>query len=331
MGRAAVDEIHEQLRTVYAGLPPLTFVPRRLWWQRVMFGLFGRSRCVPGVRARDRAVGSRAAGEVGVRVYLPEGELERGPGPALLWFHGGGLIIGRPRVDERRCSEFARDLAMPVVSVRYRLAPRHPFPAALDDALAAWTWLVSAGAAELGVDPARVAVGGESAGGGLAACLAQRLADGDRGQPRAQVLIYPMLDDRTASRRELDALDHALWNNRSNHTGWSAYLGAEPGGEGSKAPPAYASAARRLDAAGGLQGLAPAWIGVGTHDLFWDECLAYAAGLDAAGVECKLERVVGGFHGFPTLAPKLPLSRAFHRAQVEFLRERLSPLEGAEP
>jgi acetyl esterase/lipase len=166
------------------------------------------------------------------------------------------------------------------------------------------------------VDPARVAVGGASAGGGLAACLAQRVRDAGGAQPAAQLLVYPMLDDRTAARRELDGAGYRVWTNRSNRAGWAAYLGREPG---AREAPAYAAAARRGD----LGGLPPAWIGVGALDLFLDEDRAYAARLEAAGVATELFEVPGAPHGFDALAPDVPLARAFLARQTAFLRARV--------
>jgi acetyl esterase/lipase len=263
----------------------------------------------PGVEARDLVeAGAR------VRVYRPHAGAS---GAALLWLHGGGLIVGTPRMDDARCGAWARELGLVVASVDYRLAPEHPFPAALDDAHTAWGWL-QASAAALGVDPARVALGGASAGGGLAASLAQRLRDEGAVRPAAQLLLYPMLDDRTAARRELDDAGHLVWHNRSNRAGWSAYLGSPPG-----APelPAHAAAARCDD----LRGLPPAWIGVGDLDLFLDEGRAYAERLDRAGVAVVLHEVAGAPHGFDALAPHAPLARAFAARQLAFLRGRLVP------
>jgi acetyl esterase/lipase len=246
---------------------------------------------------------------VPVRVYRPKSAASGG---ALLWLHGGGLIVGRPAMDDARCTAWARDLGLVVVSVDYRLAPEHPFPAALDDANGAWAWLQNV-AAGLGVDPERVAVGGASAGGGLAACLTQRLRDAGGTSPAAQLLVYPMLDDRTAARRELDAAGHLVWHNRSNRAGWSAYLGGAPG---MSDVPAYAVAARRTD----LSGLPPAWIGVGALDLFLDEDRAYASRLEAAGVATELHEVPGAPHAFDGFAPEVPLARAFAASQAAFLQ-----------
>jgi acetyl esterase/lipase/GNAT superfamily N-acetyltransferase len=299
--------LHPDLRTAR-----LAAIPFHWRWALPLWRLGSRlakPQVGPGVDVRDHAEPG-----VAVRVYRPR---EVATGAALLWLHGGGLIVGRPHMDDGRCGAWARELGLVVVSVDYRLAPEHPFPAALDDAHAVWGWLQGFAAA-LGVDPARVAVGGASAGGGLAASLAQRLCDEGGVQPAAQLLVYPMLDDRTAAHRELDDGGHLVWSNRSNRAGWSAYLGRSPGGPDL---PAYAAAARRAD----LRGLPPAWIGVGDLDLFLEEDRAYAGRLARAGVAVTLHEVAGVPHGFDALAPEVSPSRAFAAAQVTFLRGRLVP------
>ena len=218
-------------------------------------------------------------------------------------------------MDDGRCAELVRELGIVVVSAYYRLAPKHPFPAAVDDCRAAWGWLQS-NLQELGIDSSRVGVGGESAGGGIAASLAQRLHDEGGLQPACQLLVYRMLDDRTAARRELDSPQHMVWTNRSNLTGWSSYLGSAPGGA---SVPEYAVPARRED----LSGLPPAWIGVGNLDLFLEEDREYARRLNEAGVPCRLDEFPGAFHGFLVVAPDAPISRAGLEAQLVFLREHL--------
>jgi len=252
-------------------------------------------------------------GEVRVRVFRPR---EQKPSGALLWLHGGGLIVGNPRQDDRRCSRFARELGIVVVSPYYRLAPRHPFPCALDDAWSVWHWLQDH-LPDLGVDSTPMMVGGESAGAGVAASLAQRLHDEGGPEPAAQLLVYPMLDDRTAANRELDAIDHLVWNNRSNRLGWSSYLGCEPGSE---VVPRYAVPARRAE----LGGLPPAWIGVGSLDLFLDEVRQYAHRLQKAGVACELHETEGACHGFLAIAPSASISRESTASQLAFLRKHLA-------
>ena len=140
-------------------------------------------------------------------------------------------MVGSARTNDVTCGQICRTLGLTVVSVDYRLAPEHPFPVPSDDCLAGWHWL-QRHAASLGVDPHRVALGGASAGGGLAAGLAKRLLDAGGVQPIAQLLLAPMIDDRTAARRDLDAVKHFVWNNRMNRSAWRAYLGREPGSDG---------------------------------------------------------------------------------------------------
>ena len=253
----------------------------------------------------------RDDGPVPVRVYRPP----TGRGAGLAWFHGGGLMLGTPGMDDARCAALARDAGVTVVAPAYRLAPEHRFPAALDDAHVAWTWLVRDDGAE-GLDPTRIAVGGASAGAGLAACLAQRLRDEGGARPAAQLLVYPMLDDATAARRELDAVGHLVWTNRANRAGWRAYLGGPPGADD---VPRYAAAARHDD----LRDLPPTWIGVGTLDLFLDEDRAYAERLERAGTPLAYEEVPGAPHGFDAIRPDAPSARAFAASQAAFLRDAL--------
>ncbi len=236
------------------------------------------------------------------------------PSGALLWIHGGGLVMGTPADGDGLCSRFASELDIVVVSVDYRLAPEHPFPAGLHDGYAALEWL-HAIAGSLGVDPTRVVVGGDSAGGGLAACLAQ-LAH-DRGGPAIcfQLLQYPMLDDRTALRTDAEAL---TWTNTSNRYAWSTYLGHPVR---SDEPRPYASAARRAD----LGGLPPAWIGIGAIDLFHAESIEYATRLEGAGVPCDVHVVPGMYHAAERIVPKAPSMVAFLDAMTAALRTAISP------
>lgn len=263
---------------------------------------------VPGV-TRDQPDGAVP----GVRVYRPD---TRHSDAALLWIHGGGLIIGGAVQDDRFCGSTARELGIVIVSVEYRLAPEHPYPAALDDCHAGWTWLRQHAAA-LGVDPSRVAIGGQSAGGGLAAALVQRLQDSDGPQPVAQWLFCPMLDDRTAARRDLDAVRHRVWNNRLNRYGWRSYLAADPG---APTVPRYAVPARRDD----LSGLPPTWIGVGDIDLFHDEDHEYARRLRAAGVPTTFHVVPGAPHGFEAWAPDTTITRDHIVTARDWLRRTLT-------
>jgi len=243
-----------------------------------------------------------AHGEVRVLVYRHP---EQRPGPGVLWIHGGGYILGSAEDDRARV--IAEELACTVVSVDYRLAPEHPFPAGVEDCHASLLWMVEQ-AAELGVDPARIAIGGASAGAGMAAGVV--LMNRDRGGPQLalQLLLYPMIDNLhdTPSGQYVD---HPVWNQRTSFNAWEMYLNGTPGLDASP----YAAAARATD----LAGLPPAYICVGSEDLFRDECIDYARRLIAAGVPSELAVFPGMFHGGDMFVPGARISR---RLQQSFLR-----------
>ena len=250
--------------------------------------------------------------EGGVRVLVYRPLDTPAPTAGLLWLHGGGFVMGRPEGDHPLCSWLAAELGVVVVSVDYRLAPEHPFPAGLDDASAALAWMHE-NADDLGIDRSRLAVGGASAGGGMAATLAQRAHDEGRVPVAFQLLVYPALDDRTAA-RPLGERRWLVWTARSSRFAWTSYLGRAPGGT---EPRAYAAAARRSD----LAGLVPAWIGVGDVDPFHDEGVAYAERLAASGVGCGLHVEPGMYHGADaSFADTAETTRRFRRHLLDAAR-----------
>jgi acetyl esterase/lipase len=289
------------LRRLATVLPRSAVGPRRLGIMRALQGLQRGRRGVEIVRL----------GPVSVRLHRPAGG-DGGPWPALLWIHGGGFVIGNAVQEDDRCREIARELGAVVAAVDYRVAPEHPFPVPLHDCHDALTWLARLDE----VDASRVAIGGASAGGGLAAGLALLARERGEVRPVFQLLVYPMLDDRTATRDCGYERRLRLWNSSSNRFGWRSYLGCEPGSEGVSA---LAAPARADD----LSGLPPAWIGVGSLDLFHDEDVAYADRLQAAGVPCELRVVDGAYHGFDVVHHAAPVSREFHAAQLQALGRAL--------
>nr|WP_062334514.1 alpha/beta hydrolase [Herbidospora sakaeratensis] len=243
-----------------------------------------------------------------LRVYRPAGAGDE-PLPCLYWIHGGGMVLGLPEMDDSRISRFVEALGCAAVSVDYRLAPEHPYPIPFDDCYRGLVWTAE-NAATLGVDADRLAVGGNSAGGGLAAGLA--LMARDRGGPRLcfQLLLCPMLDDRddTASAAQFEQA--VSWPRGNNRFAWRAYLGDLTDA------PVYAAPARATD----LSGLPPAYLDVGDLEVFRDEDAHYALRLAAAGVPVEFHLWPGAFHGFAGAQPDTPIGRRSTAEQIEALR-----------
>jgi acetyl esterase/lipase len=213
------------------------------------------------------------------------------PASGLLWLHGGGYVLGRPEMNEPFIASVAAELGTVVVAPDYRLAPETTAPGAVEDSYAVLAWM-HAEAASLGLDPDRIAVAGESAGGGLAAALSVLARDRAELGICLSLLVYPMLDDRTSLDDDPNpTTGEYVWNRGSNRFGWTSLLGHAPGGAGVSP---YASPARVEDPAG----LPPTFIAVGALDLFLDEDVAYAGRLSRAGVSTELHVYPGAFHGF---------------------------------
>jgi len=234
-----------------------------------------------GLTIEDRVI----PGDVTVRVYAP---IERaGALPGVVYIHGGGFAVGSIESEHGGAAGIASDVGAVVVSVEYRLAPEHPFPAPLDDCYAALVWVHSA-AEELGIDADRVAVYGGSAGGGMAAGLA--LLARDRGGPKLcfQFLGIPELDDRLETPSMQRFVDTPMWNRPSAVNSWRHYLGDAAG---DVSP--YAAPSRATD----LSGLPPAYVSTMEFDPLRDEGIIYALRLLQAGVPVELHQYPGTFHG----------------------------------
>jgi acetyl esterase/lipase len=231
--------------------------------------------------------------------------------PAVLHFHGGGFIAGSAADSQRDIQELSANHDCVTISVDYRLAPETPFPGSLEDNYAALLWIYTH-AAELGIDRTRIAVKGESAGGTHAAALA--IAARDRGEVPLclQVLIYPALDDRTGSTTPVPPyIGHYIWTAAANRFAWASLLGKPAGTAAGSAQPPAGSVPARVE---NLAGLPPAWLGVGSVDLFASESMEYARRLLQAGVSTELHLVPGGYHGFDIFVPQAPLTIAFTEA-----------------
>lgn len=272
----------------------------------------------PNISVRERIIpGPAGAPDVRVLVYTPKEH--SAPSGGLLWIHGGGYVIGDVEGADLEVKGIVDQVGCVVVSVDYRLAPETPFPGPVEDCYAALKWLHD-NTGDLGVDPKRLAVGGDSAGGGLSACLA--LLARDRGEVKLafQLLIYPMLDDRTVTTSDPNPyVGEYVWTPELNHFGWSSLLGKVPG---SPDVSPYAAAARAED----LSGLPPTFISVGSLDLFLEEDLEYARRLMRAGVPTELHVYPGAFHGYP-MAAESWLAQAYFNDYIAALKRALKARE----
>jgi acetyl esterase/lipase len=260
--------------------------------------------------AERRAPGPDGAPDVRVLVYRPRST--NAQLPALVWIHGGGYVLGTPEGEDLEMKLLVSEVGCMVISVDYRLAPECPFPAGLDDCYAVLRWAYAESEA-LGLNRAQIAIGGSSAGGGLAAALALQARDRAEVPVMFQVLRVPMLDDRTAALDEPHPYTGEFtWTHTNNLFGWTALLGVAPGSPGVSA---YAAPAR----AESLAGLPAAFISTGALDLFLEEDMEYARRLMREGVPTELHVYPGAYHGF-TRAAQARVTLAARRDYVGALQ-----------
>jgi acetyl esterase len=279
------EGLHPQVRSLVeasAEEPPLDLAAARAGYLQSAIELGGAIEPVAGV---DDVVIPRGEGRVPARVYHPQTPAETAG--AMVWFHGGGWCWGDLEGYDRVARSLANAAGHVAVSVDYRLAPEDPFPASVDDALAAVRWARGAGAEQMGIDPARVLVGGDSAGGNLAALAALHVRDDDDGLPplRAQLLVYPALVPAMDTDAAREFADGYMLTADDMRTCWSRWLHG-------------ADAAQATPLGRDLAGLPPAAIAVAGHDPLRDDGLRYAEALRAAGVDVAVQRYDDVVHGF---------------------------------
>ncbi|WDS36953.1 alpha/beta hydrolase [Pseudoxanthomonas sp.] len=279
-----------------------------------MYASVGSPPLNPAISREDHLVpGWESDPEVQLRVFRPIDASETLP--CLYWIQGGGYVLTAPDLDDQWCETIANDLRCSVVSVGWRRAPEHPFPAASNDCYAGFAWTMR-NAEALAIDPGRVVIGGASSGGGAAAALALRIRDVGEFSVAHQLLVYPMLDDTNSSPSSHRITDPELWNRQSNELAWRAYLGSS---YGSSDISPYAAPTRASD----LARLPPATILTGELDLFVDENIAYAQRLLHAGVEMELHVYPAAHHGFDRHNPGAGLSRRFFGDRDAALRRAM--------
>jgi acetyl esterase/lipase len=290
-------------------LPPVGDVATRRANAAKAFAYFA-SQLPPAddVSRADYATTARDGTPIDLRWFTKHGAAS---GPAVYCIHGGGMILGSLDLYDALLRDLTSASGVPTLAVEYRLAPEHSYPTPLQDCYAGLVWLADH-AAELGVDLARIAIMGDSAGGGLAAATA--LMARDRGAPALarQILIYPMLDDRTTS-PDPALVPFLTWTYDDNVTGWSALLGELHGGDD---VPAFAAPARAFD----VSGLPPTYLDVGELDIFRDEDIEYARRLAASGTPVELHVHPAVPHAFDAWARDADVSRRARADRIRILK-----------
>jgi acetyl esterase len=265
----------------------------------------------PSVLVEDHLLpGADGSSDLPIRIYSPARRTTSLG--ALVFFHGGGYVLGTLDNEELRCIHFAARVNCVVVSPDYRLAPEHPFPAAFDDAYRTLCWLAGEGP-RLGVDIGRIAVGGISSGGGLAASIAQRARDARGPELALQLLLYPTLDSRLQTASNARFTDTPLWDAHSNRAMWQYYLGE------SDYPASYAAPAL----AESFEGLPPAMLAIAELDPLRDEAIEYAVALLKANVSVEIHLYAGTYHAFDYIAPFAQISQRALADQVNSLTKAL--------
>jgi acetyl esterase/lipase len=309
--------VDPELTAFVEQLPGFSFDPETLPATRAMMEELGRAnRPAPpdAVEITERLIPG-PEGAPDVRVVITQPKARSGPGPGILHIHGGGYVMGSPDMGLATDAAYALAMGACVVSVDYRLAPETPHPGPVEDCYAALAWLHAQSEA-LGVDTSRIAVTGESAGGGLAAALVLLARDRGHVPVAFQHLIFPMLDDRTTTHPEPSPfLGQFVWTPAANLFGWTALLGREPGGR-DVSP--YASPAR----AGDLSGLPPTYMICGALDLFLEEDMDYARRLIRAGVPVELHVYPGAPHGF-MMVESAQVTQTFARDSMAAMKRAL--------
>jgi acetyl esterase/lipase len=302
-----VADVLAQLGGTSAFQPPRDDVEgRRAFWEPILAASSAAQPFPDDVETSDRYATADDGAQIQMRWYTKEGATS---GPAVVYFHGGGYFFGHIDHFDGTVARYVSASGVPMLSVEYRRAPEHPFPTPVEDGYAALNWLHEH-AAELGVDPERIGVMGDSAGGGMAAAVS--ILARERGGPpiARQILVMPMLDDRTTPDPHLAPF---VYNYGDLVTGWQAFLGDAVGS--SDVPPAAAPA--RLEEATGLP---PAYIEVGQLDVFRDEDTAYATKLSRAGVPVEFHLHPGVPHEFDSIAFTADVARRAIADRVRVLK-----------
>ncbi|MFL0582830.1 alpha/beta hydrolase [Solibacillus silvestris] len=295
--------IHHEFKKAYSVMPKLNITRENLVEvrkknQEAIEGMLASTNLNEGVSITEKYIpGPKGEPNIRVKIYEPKEKKEILPG--VLFIHGGGYVQGSIEMNEIACHDLVLEINCVIVSVDYRLAPEHPYPAPVEDCYAALEWF-SENAEVLGVDSSNIAVMGASAGGGLTAAVSLLARDRNGPSIAFQMPLYPMLDDRNITPSSNEITDEKIFNKKLNQTAWEMYLG-----DNTDDVSFYAAPARAND----LSGLPPTYTCVGDLDPFRDETIDYAQRLRQAGVPVEFHLYPGCFHGFDVLFPNTEIGK----------------------
>ncbi|MCA1025980.1 alpha/beta hydrolase [Cytobacillus kochii] len=308
-----MSRVAEEIREICENFPPFK-LPEGL--EAARQAAFVPVETSPYVRINQLSIQGGDKQRMLVKIYEPSNRNEEAL-PAVLFIHGGGYVTGHPDGSDAICQAFVKEAECVVVSVDYRLAPEHRYPCAIEDCYAALLWMHES-CEELKIDRSRIAVAGQSAGGGLTAALS--LLARDRSGPKIafQMPLYPMIDDRNTSASSYEITDEkAIWNRGNNLAAWRMYLGKNINGEISP----YAAPARAKN----YSGLPPTYTCVGQLDPFRDETIEYVSRLAKDGVDVEFHIYPGAYHAFELLNPTSDLGSAAIQNYIQALKKALNP------
>lgn len=315
-GKAIDPELQVALSALLAAVPGGFNAPEKIEDRRTLINAaLALNPVNENVTREDRMIPVKDAPDVRIRIYRPKHATYSLPQPAIFTIHGGGMVTGNIEADDANAAGLCEQSGALTIAIDYRLAPEHPFPAAINDCYAVANWLF-ANANELDVDPDRIALHGGSAGGGLAIGLALKMRDSGNLHFCFLMAIYPMIDDRNISASSKAITNIGVWDRKASLESWAWYLG-DAHGRDDISP--YAAPARATN----LEGLPPTFIDVGTHDLFLDEDQEFAERLKAAGIPVDFHISEGAYHAAELFAPDAKVSREIWNLRFAALKKAL--------
>ena len=305
--------IHKDLLPAFKRLSPMIFTEARLPLIRGINQKLIRPYKEESLQFTEHHI-AYADSDVSIRVKVYAPKAQQQPLPVVLYIHGGGTFFGTVEGNDATCASYVKHVPCVVVSVDYRLAPEHPYPAALEDCYLALQWIVSE-RETLNIDIDRLAVVGGSTGGGLTAALTLLARDRKGPNIKFQMPLFPMIDDTCATPSSQEVLDSKVWSSELNQFAWSMYLKNIKGDV-----PKYAAPIRETD----FSQLPATYTSVGTLDPYRDETINYVQALAQAGVPVEFHLYPGCYHEFESIAPDAPISKQSKAAALQALKQALT-------